>query len=214
MTNQDPKGVEQILAAIKAQTEAFAEKQEQTRREFNDELRTIREEGRRRGDKQDRLETQVRDMGIALGTVTQQVKEHDRRLEDLAEASRRRDSGFARSTRQLSDTDQKQSADIAAVIVAVEGANARIGDVERTLHDIRGESKPDTAAPTLVTVAQQNEQGIDIAQQGISIAQKSRRVSLWQVALAVITLLTSLAGLASKYLDSPHPAPVVLPMSK
>lgn len=191
-------------------------------REVHGELRVMREEGRRRGERQERLEKELGNVTVAVGTALQGVKDLQRWRDEQIDAQRRRDSGVTRSLKSLNEEDTKHASDLTAVIIAGQEtrtlveesrreASARIDALERA---IKGEAppvqmredgstppqRPELADPTLVTVAVQNERGIVLAEQAATAAKKGERVSRAQLVFAGITLVTIVAQIVERLL--------------
>lgn len=184
-------------------------------REVHSELRVLREEGRRRGDQ---TEQKLADLTVAVGTALDGVRDLQQWRSNVTEQQRRKDSGFNRSVKSLTEEDAKHASDLAAVIITTqetrqiaEQTRAQVATLERA---IKGEAppvqmredgstppaRPELVDPTLVSVAEQNERGIVLAEQAATAAKKGERVSRAQLVFAGITLVTIVAQIVERLL--------------
>lgn len=184
-------------------------------REVHSELRVLREEGRRRGDQ---TEQKLANLTVAVGTALDGVRDLQQWRSNVTEQQRRKDSGFNRSVKSLTEEDAKHASDIAAVIITTqetrqiaEQTRAQVATLERA---IKGEAppvqmredgstppaRPELVDPTLVSVAEQNERGIVLAEQAATAAKKGERVSRAQLVFAGITLVTIVAQIVERLL--------------
>jgi hypothetical protein len=184
-------------------------------REVHSELRVLREEGRRRGDQ---TEQKLANLTVAVGTALDGVRDLQQWRSNVTEQQRRKDSGFNRSVKSLTEEDAKHASDLAAVIITTqetrqiaEQTRAQVATLERA---IKGEAppvqmredgstppaRPELVDPTLVSVAEQNERGIVLAEQAATAAKKGERVSRAQLVFAGITLVTIVAQIVERLL--------------
>ncbi len=184
-------------------------------REMHSELRVLREEGRRRGDK---TEQKLANLSIAVGTALDGVRDLQQWRSNVTEQMRRKDSGFNRSVRSLTEEDAKHASDLASVFITTqetrqiaEETRAQVATLERAIKgapppvEMREDgstppARPELADPTLVTVAEQNERGIVLAEQAATAAKKGERVSRAQLIFAGITLVTIVAQIVERLL--------------